>query len=354
MTIVALEAVKDLRRAFANRGLKHHAMDGEIRLHADAHRRIFVVLDPRQSKTVLASRFVENQNYFAEPLDQLMQRGTPLPHVAAYFANALLFKEGADHRSLRARQQPLIDEACDELRRHPSFLTRAVSRGRSPTISPLQFAERLVEMGFALVIRALTGVSFRRALRAMRLRQNTFFYHFHTGRHQAMDRALAELERGHAGPVDSDRWEVARSLIVMGVDPCVAAVCAAVMENCSDDFGAAIHRYAPTSFVSRRCVSPFALLDHAVEPGDLLYLSLVRPDGAKNGEGPPADRRGPAVAFGAGPHMCVGRPFALVVSEMAEQIFRGLEPGRIRDPGLTVRGDGSFLSIVGPAADSGR
>ena len=47
---------------------------------------------------------------------------------------------------------------------------------------------------------------------------------------------------------------------------------------------------------------------------------------------------------------CAGRPFALLMSEMAEKIFRDLEPGTIREGGLVVRGDGSFLSIVQPAA----
>lgn len=344
MSIVALEVVKDLRRAFAGRGLKNHGLNGELRLHADADQRVFVVLDPRQSKTVLGSRFVENENYFAEPLAQLAQRGNALPHIAAYFENSPMFKEGADHRSVRARHQPIIEEACEMMARHASLLARSVSRHRSAGITPLQFAQRLVEIGFAVVIRELTGVALKRVLRAMRLRQNVFFYHFHPGRHQAMDRALAQLEHGRATRDVSDRWEVARSLIVMGVDPCVSAVCAAVMEKLPGDFGAAINRYAPTSFISRRCIAPFELDGQGVRPGDLLYLSLVRADGES------ADRKGAAVAFGAGPHMCAGRPFALLMSEMAEKIFRDLEPGTIRDGGLVVRGDGSFLSIVQPAA----
>lgn len=352
MSLVALNVVKDLRQAFAGRGLTHHASDAAVRVHVDQGRRIFVVLDPRQSKMVLASRHVENDNYFAEPLAQLAERGNALPHVAAYFANALLFKEGVDHRALRARHQPIIEAACEVLRRHAPLLARSVARGPSKTISALQFAERLVEIGFAVVIRELTGVSFRRALRAMRLRQNVFFYHFHPGRHQAMDRALAELERDGPAPAASDRWDVARSLIVMGVDPCASAVCAAVMEKLPGDFAAAIQRYAPTSFVSRRCVAPFRLGDHEVGPGDLLYLSLVQPAGGERTAS--GDRSGPAVAFGAGPHMCTGRPFAMLMAEMAEAIFGKLEPGRVRDAGLAVRGDGSFLTMTEPAADPGR
>jgi hypothetical protein len=140
----------------------------------------------------------------------------------------------------------------------------------------------------------------------------------------------------------------------MGVDPCVSAVCAAVIENLPGDFGSAINRYAPTSFISRRCIVSFSLQEHTVQPGDLLYLSLVQPEGAKNDADAPASRKAPAIAFGAGPHMCAGRPFAMLMSDMAERIFRELEPGRIRDATLTVRGDGSFLSIVEPAAASGR
>lgn len=343
MSIVALEVVKDLRRAFAGRGLTRHASNGDVRLHADAQQRVFVVLDPKRSRTILASRCVENENYFAEPLAQLAQRGNALPHVTPYFAHSVLFKEGADHRALRARQQPIIEDACAVLASHEALLARSVTRGHGATISPLQFAQRLVEVGFAVVIRHLTGVPLKRALRAMRLRQNAFFYHFHPARHQGIDRALAQLEQGRAGPDTSDAWEVARSLIVMGVDPCVSAVCAAVMEKLPGDFAAAINRYAPTSFISRRCVATFRLDEHAVQPGDLLYLSLVRPGDAKS-------EQGPAVAFGAGPHMCAGRPFALLVSKIAERIYRDLEPGRISDPGLVVRGDGSFLSITEPAA----
>lgn len=352
MSLVALNVVKDLRQAFAGRGLTNHASGGAVRVHADAEQRIFVVLDPRQSKTILGSRNVENDNYFAEPLEQLARRGNALPHVTAYFANALLFKEGVDHRALRARHQPIIEAACEVLRRHEPFLARSVARGPSRSISPLQFAERLVEIGFAVVIRELTGVSFKRALRAMRLRQNVFFYHFHPGRHQAMDRALAELERDGRAPEQSDHWDVARSLIVMGVDPCASAVCAAVLEKLPGDFAAAIHRYAPTSFVSRRCVAAFRLEEHEVNPGDLLYLSLVQPAGG--GRTAPGDRSGPAVAFGAGPHMCTGRPFAMLLAEMAETIFRSLQPGRVREVEMTVRGDGSFLSMTEPAAGSGR
>jgi hypothetical protein len=76
-------------------------------------------------------------------------------------------------------------------------------------------------------------------------------------------------------------------------------------------------------------------------------VSLVRPEGA-------TDQNGPAVAFGAGPHMCTGRPFALLLSELAGQIHGRLEPGRVRDAPLTVKGDGSFLCITEPAAPPGR
>ena len=83
MSLVALNVVKDLRQAFAGRGLTNHASGGAVRVHADAEQRIFVVLDPRQSKTILGSRNVENDNYFAEPLEQLARRGNALPHVTA-------------------------------------------------------------------------------------------------------------------------------------------------------------------------------------------------------------------------------------------------------------------------------
>lgn len=351
MSMSALSVVKDLRRAFANRSLTRHAAEGEVRVHGDGERRIFVVLDPRLSKTVLSSRYVVNENYFAAPLSQLVQRGASLSHVADYFSNSPLFKEGADHRALRARYQPLIDHACEVLRHYQPLLAKDAMRRCSVSLSALQFAERVVELAFALVIRDLTGVSLRSALRALRLRVSVFYFHFHPGRHHALERALAELERNGrpASPPSAEdaaiRWDVAQSLIVMGVDPCVSAVCAAMMEELPGDFGAAINRYAPTSFVSRRCTGSFSLQNHSVETGDLLYLSLVRPGETDTDQGQHFNRYGPAISFGAGPHLCIGRPFALAVSEVAEQIVRDLEPGKICNQGLVISGDGAFLTV---------
>lgn len=355
--MTAFNVVKNLRQAFANRSLTRHAAEGDVRVHADAERRIFVVLDPRLSKTVLGSRLVENENYFAAPLAQLTQRGASLSHVAAYFSNSPLFKEGADHRALRALYQPLIDHACEVLRQHLPLMVKDATRRCSAGVSALQFAERLVQLAFALAIRDITGVSLRSALRALRRRESVFYFHFHPGRHHALERALVELERGRrpaspAAAADAAvRWDVAQSLIVMGVDPCVSAVCAAVVEDCPGNFGVAINRYAPTSFVSRRCTGSFSLQNHSVEPGDLLYLSLVRPVASDFEQEPQLHRHGPTIAFGAGPHLCIGRPFALAVSEIAEQIFRGLGSGQIRSQRLVIRGDGAFLSFEDEAGD---
>jgi hypothetical protein len=133
----------------------------------------------------------------------------------------------------------------------------------------------------------------------------------------------------------------------MGVDPCISSVCAALIDNVQGGFGAAISQYAPTSFVSRRCTDSFVLEGHAVQPGDLLYLSLVKPNASPQEYEETQHRVGHAIPFGAGPHLCVGRPLAIAISNVAEKIYRNLGRDAIGQVEPVIGGDGAFLSIKG-------
>lgn len=152
-------------------------------------------------------------------------------------------------------------------------------------------------------------------------------FSFSSDSHAALERALDELNRDDKGTVrDAARWNVAESLIVMGVDPTVSAVCGAVTELTGAAISPAPARYAPTSFVSRRSIGSFSNQGHPVSNGDVLYLSLVKPRDAQidTEETSSVNSRqtSPAISFGAGPHMCLGRAFALSVCDVAEDAYQ--------------------------------
>lgn len=338
MTIAALDVVKDLRKAFSARSLTGHQLDSSVRVHQLENSRIFVIFDPRISHQLLSSGATENQNYFSANLAQLESKGRGLPRIEAYFENAPLFKDGGDHRKIRAKVLPMIHRSCEQLRAQtPEIVDRACRRLRDDA-DPLKIATHVVERCFARVILSILDLPPANVLRALRNRASVFHFHFHPGRHRDMNHSLELLTQGlEPSLVDrsSLEWNVAESLLVMGVDPTIAAITAAILEDHPGPFSEGIQRYAPTSFVSRLCIRPINIGSHTVEAGDVCYLSLIGP----------ASESLPSFPFGAGPHICIGKPLSILVCDIAEKVYRRLSPRPSSAPGLDAFGDGTFLSF---------
>ena len=347
MSIAALEVVKDLRKTYLRRGLRSHAATSRVLLHDAGSKRIFIVLDPDLSRRTLKSDTLRNDNYFAPNLEQLARKGRALPHIQRYFDHAPLFKEGDEHRQLRSRLNPLIQTSCDILRAQADVIVQRACRRLDRCPSPLELARYVVRLSFTLAICSVVPARAGNVLRAIRLRGNVFQFHFHPEQHRRMDAALERLSRdrpSHLGEADAIAWNYAESLLVMGIDPCVAAITAAIVERHPGRFSDAIYRYHPTSFISRTCTQPMPIGEHQAGPGDLLYLSILPGADAPQHDDATSLRRS-AIPFGAGPHLCIGHPVASLVCDLGERVHRELSGPMASTPALEPRGDGAFLAF---------
>lgn len=350
MAIDALMVVKELRATFSGRDSTRHRATGRIKIVDSMENggpKAFLVLDPHLSRQALCSTNAINLDYFADALKQLSSRGRVLDSVAMYFRDSPLFMEGEDHRSARRTLTPHVEEICALIRGQTDRVARYFMRHRSRAFTPLHFSQCLVEICFSLSIVRLLDVSLLIARRAIRERASVFFYHFHSARHTRLDQALRRLQGPEAALGSNDpnvraRLTLAQSLVVMGVDPCVAAICGAIVNGTTDDFARSSNRYFPVSFVSRTCAKPFELGSEKVEPGDVLYLSLVH--GADEQINMDGHSTPPPISFGAGLHVCAGKPIALAVAELAQAIYP-LVRASIHVVPTKALGDGAFLAF---------
>lgn len=335
MSIKSIEIARTLERTFATRGVASlEEPRGTERIsHGGNH--AFIICDLGVSRALLASRAFQSYNYFREGLERLEAADRPAASLGHFFDAGLLFREGRPHHEAKHAHRKLLDAQGAQLeRRLPELIDFFAKRHIE---DPLAFSRLFVRLCLGLALSGLTSAPLTASMRALRRRENVFYYHFHPTRHQRLDLALAALRDsvpGDGAPSDETAWLAGLSLVVMGYDPLVASLCAALSDREDAPLAEAPARYCPTSFVSRLCVEEKTIAGQRFTPGDICYVSLV-PD-REGGD------RVNTFPFGLGVHSCVGRWFSAVVLGLAETVVDRCFPGGFRQPAVPS-GDGAFL-----------
>jgi hypothetical protein len=291
---------------------------------------------------VLSSRAFQSYDYFREGLERLESAGKPTACLRHFFEHGLLFREGRPHHEDKHVHRKLLDAQCEQLQQHLPRLLEFFEKRSFHITDPLTFSRLFVRLCLGLTIRDLTSAPLAASMRAIRGRENVFYYHFHPARHRRLDAAVAALRRsipGDNGTGDA-AWLIALSLLVMGYDPLVATLCAGLSGNDAEPLSSAPARYCATSFVARICVEETAIDGHRCAPGDICYVSLVpaRDDAEDTTTFP----------FGLGIHNCVGKRLSVVVLELADAVVSRCFP-RGFHARAAPRGDGAFLGFSGNA-----
>ncbi len=338
----SIEIARTLEACFATRDARRIKSKPVVERFTHGTHCTYIALDLDVSRKLLTAKAFESHNYFREGLDRLEAKGTPARFLKHFFEHGLLFSEGTGHHAVKRRHVRMLDERCDELTRLVPQLTRFFQKRSERLVSGLEFSRLFVRLCLGISISRLTSAPLATSMRALRRRENIFHYHFHPIRQQRMDAALAALFHAipDGGPSqDSDEWLLAQSLVVMGYDPLIGSLCAALSEPDGTDISGAPARYCPTSFVSRLCREPTTIAGHTFNPGDICYVSLVpsREDADDLATFP----------FGLGVHTCAGKRFSGAVLNLARTIASRCFPGGFSQTPSAL-GDGAFLAFKEP------
>lgn len=342
------EASKNLAEAFKFRGLTQHAGKRSVRLFAHGDRKIALVFDLDVSRKMLTSKAFAGFDYFKDGMDRSIAMGENLGFIKAFYDSTLLFKEGAEHHGLKKTFHQQLEVLGGELRAAQPVILAYFRKRKAIFSSALDFSNAMVRLCAALIIARLTSIPLRRVLRALSLRRNVFFYFFHPSRQNATNDALTVLY-GRSSPPErgASEWPehlLAQSLIVMGIDPLVASVCASVVDGQTDNFAAGAYRYCATSFVSRICTTPVSIEGTEYHPGDVCYVSLLpaRDEALKTCPETAASTK--SLAFGIGTHACIGKHLSLIVLEIAGTIYQDVFGQGFSEP-TEIAPDGAFLAF---------
>lgn len=336
-----IEHTKSLAEAFQYRGLTRHAKPHYLERHAGNDHSFYLVLDPALSKKILTSRSFSAFNYFKPGFERFSNKGQPLTWIEGYFDANLLFKDGKKHQVDKKTVYRLLETMERDLKAFQPTIERYFQKRRQHIRSAIDFAQALTRICFGLLISGLLTIPLRRVLRTLSMRQNVWFVYFHPSRQKAMNDALAYLYRGELPPGENEpgyfEHLLAQSLIVMGYDPLVGSICASIAEGRLEGFAADSFRYCPTSFVSRLCRQTVVIDDIEFAPGDVCFTSLL----------PASDQHEAntsSLAYGAGPHACVGKSLSLLILAMAQDVYHHAFPEGF-EIASTLAPNGAFLDF---------
>lgn len=342
----SIEVANALKASFSDRGAYRLTRDRGVTRLPHGERHTCIVLDLDLSREILLSDCFSSYNYFQAGIEHLAARGWPAPLLNEFFNEGLLFREGAGHHAAKREHMRLLDRQCGELTRLLPALTMHFDKRSRAIGNALEFAMLLVRLCVGVSISRLTGAPLTASMRALRRRENLFYFHFHPVRQQRMEAILQQLVQSMPGQrrrCSDNEWLLAVSLIVMGYDPVVGAICADLTVRGSMDLTGSPARYCPTSFVPRICVRQTSLAGHELVPGDVCYLSLV----ASRNE----DRDCPVFPFGLGVHTCAGKKYSGVLLGIAGEVAGRCFPDGFRGS-LEPRSDGAFLMFRPPGDKS--
>lgn len=334
-----IEIARALETSFYDRGATRHTSRRGVHQYPHGGSRAFLVMDLEVSRQLLVAKTFTSWNYFQEGMEKLEASGRAVPFLQHFFTNGLLFKEGRQHYNAKREHMRLLAARCDELDAMSDAIEGFFRKRTAHVRDALSFSTLFVRLCSGISIARLTGAPLTAAMRALRQRENIFYFHFHPKRHSGTDGVLEKLHESI--PENGDRcsesaWLVAASLVVMGYEPMVATLCAALLDDECEDFTRASGRYSATSFVPRICNQESTIVGHRFFPGDICYVSLV--------PGREDDTEQSTFPFGLGAHTCAGKRFSNTVLRLAEGVSRRCFPDGFEDRPLAY-GDGAFLDF---------
>jgi len=350
------EASKNLAQAFKFRGLTQHAGKRSVKLFAHGDHKVALVFDLDVSREMLTSKAFTCFDYFKTGMERSIATGGDLGLIKVFYDSTMLFKEGAEHHGLKRTFHQQLEILGGELRTAEPQMLAYFRKRKANYSSAFDFSNAMVRLCAGLMIARLTSIPLRRVLRALSLRRNVFYYFFHPSRQNATNDALTFLY-GRSSPPQhgTSEWPahlLAQSLIVMGIDPLVASVCASVVDGRTDNFAAGAYRYCATSFVSRLCTSPVSIGGTEFCPGDVCYVSLLPAEDEGVKSFPESSGSKNSLAFGIGTHACIGKHLSLVVLEIAETIYRDTFSQGFSEH-TEIAPDGAFLAFRNSPCQAG-
>lgn len=345
---IAIDVVKTLDEAFSSRTLTHHGASRSVKTFPCRSQQAMLVFDVSVSRDILTSPAFAGFNYFKPGIDRLNTKGTSMEPLGTFFDEAVLFKEGDEHRALKSTFARLLSKSCADLEVAKPRILSYFRKRKSRFSSPLEFSDALVRLCFGLIVSRLTAIPLRTVFHSLALRHNIFFSYFNPPRQISANKALTRLYRAAAPPEKgTPDWHahmLAQSLIIMGIDPTVGTICAGIIEGRTERLSASVYRYCPTSYVSRICVQPASIGEIEFQPGDICFVSLVPAEGEPAESCPVENSRNASLSFGVGIHACIGKRLSLAVLDIADEVLDIVfSHGFVRTS--TIDPDGAFLAF---------
>lgn len=339
-----IEHTKSLIKAFQYRTLTHHAKPHLLEHYQRDSDNVYLIFDPSFSKKILISRAFISFNYFQPGLDRASENNRPLKWMQSYFDSSLLFMNGEEHRLDKKTLIQLTNQLETLLLEWQPRLDMYFYKRRHSINSAIELSQKITRICLGIIISRLLSISLRRVLKCIDIRENIWFVWFHPSRQVAMDKALEYLYQGEE--LSSDRSDPAyfshqlvQSLIVMGYDPLVGSMCASMSYKEKTCFASDSYRICPTSFVSRVCKEPIQINGLDFKTGDICFTSLV--PGADQAENESSSK---SLAYGSGPHICIGKSLSLTILKMAQSIHeKHFSSGFKHNSAISP--DGAFLSF---------
>lgn len=342
-----IDHAKSLNEAFRYRTIGNHAKPHMIEKYPDEGHNTFLIFDPGFSRKILTSKSFISFNYFQPGLERSHQQNRPLEWMQSYLDSALLFKSGEAHRLQKKSLHELANQLEIYLIEWQPRLEVYFDKRQRHIRSAIDFSHSVTRICLGLLISRLLSIPLRLALKSLEMRANIWFIWFHPARQAMMNEALKHLYQDAMPPDQSDTNyfpnQLAQSLMVMGYDPLVASICASISEGNSNDFAAQSYRFCPTSFVSRVCDEDIQIDGVDFKAGDICFTSLVPAADQPENDDSVNARSSKSLAYGAGPHICVGKSLSLTILKIAQHIYQQSPPGFTNKS--IISPDGAFLSF---------
>lgn len=338
--------VRACRRIFGDRTLFHHRGGANSLRFEDGPTAYVIVTDPSLSLALLKDTRFAAINTFDVAYAQLIESGHDLNAIRAFFRQSPLMLEGKSHKDARARLGKALAKMLSALPGQETAIDAIIAERQNDIRDPYSFAQTFVQASFARLIHATTGIGPETIDAALAARRNVFDYYLNPGGHIATSRSLAMLD-GDRDRAPEDDAELsllaAKSLIVNGVDPLTAIVCAHLHAASPSGWckqGAM--RYPAVSSVTRQATETTTMQGTTFRAGDICILSLLPPSGDAAAEPHP---------FGAGRHVCSGKALSLALLDLAERIAARRFPGGFPEP-AALAPNGAFLGFGSCPANS--
>ena len=351
-----IQVVQAMDDAFKNRTLTHHLSEDRIKVFLEEKQQNVLVFDTCISKKILKSKAFISFNYFKLGIEHLAAKNKPVQAITDVYLENILFKEGDEAHQIKKSLHLLLEKYCKELKGITPRISSFIHKRKKLIHSPLFFSRMFTRLCMGLIVARLTDIPLKRVYDALALRQNVFFTYFHSSRHLALNDVFNCLyNTSTPAKKDQPNWSkhlLAQHLIVMALDPIIAAICANIVDNSKSPSKKSIYQYCPTSFVVRKCVQSILIDDIRFNPEDVCYVSLLpaAPNLRKDSTTCPVsdDNQDHAnltsLAFGLGKHTCIGKHLSLTLLDLAEKIVTTVFSDGFENESV-IAPDGAFLAF---------